>query len=377
MKRPAAQISGDAAAPQGDEALAWEIGLELAPLSAPVLLRDRVAQGIGVGSRFELEPDRRQNPSWPEVLPCPRLDFPLVCRVKHSSAAVCHRELGKSACALLDTRLRRHGAVLLKGLPISDAQGFSEFVAGLGWPTVDKHGVSERARYADNVFGASDDVPDEFCLAPHNEQAYYGPDSLPTYPRRILFCSLTPAKQGGETPIARNREVLGTVRPVVIERLRAGVIYEQLMPSGSRQDPMIQNLGGKQPWQKAFGVESKPEVEKLVAEQGCLATWGPADELCVQRHGAAFVPSSQPEVDGVKDLWLNQVHNFYSFTPKYASSQSAIEDEVLSHLTAEYWRHSVAFTWQKGDVLCIDNEVCTHARMSFEGPRKHCAAFCM
>ena len=27
------------------------------------------------------------------------------------------------------------------------------------------------------MFGASDDVPDDFCLAPHNEQAYYGPEA--------------------------------------------------------------------------------------------------------------------------------------------------------------------------------------------------------
>ena len=56
-----------------------------------------------------------------------------------------------------------------------------------------KHGVSERVQYAEHVFGASDDVPDNFCLGPHNEQAYYGPDGDPTYPRRLLFCCLSAA----------------------------------------------------------------------------------------------------------------------------------------------------------------------------------------
>ena len=56
--------------------------------------------------------------------------------------------------------------------------------------------------------------------------------------------------------------------------------------------------------------------------------------------------------------------------PDIVLGKGELEEEVLSHLNAELWRHSVAFTWQRGDVLCIDNEVCTHSRTSFEGPRK-------
>jgi len=362
--------------PSTPEQAKWEVGKETAPLTVPVLLRERAAQGIGVSSRHEVDASKRDNPSWPEKLPAPRADFPLVCRTEASGLSLNLADYGRSAQDLLAGRLRQHGAVLLKGLPISTAQHFSEFVKGLGWPPVRKHGVSERVEYAQDVFGASDDVPDDFCLAPHNEQAYYGPEGSPTYPRRILFCSLQPAKSGGETPIAKNSEVLSTLRPNVVEKLRQGVIYEQRLPSGSRQDEMEQNLGGAQPWQKAFDVDTKEEAEKQVQLQGCSATWGPKDELIVQRRGATFVPSSRPDVDGTDEIWLNQVHNFYSFTPRY-SDGSEIEEEVLSHLSAELWRHSVGFTWQCGDVLCIDNEVCTHARTSFEGPRKNCAAFFM
>jgi hypothetical protein len=354
----------------------WDIGSEVAYLETPILIRDRVAQGIGVSSRHELDPKKRDNSTWPEVLPPPRADFPCVCRLDAPESCLKLKDCGLAAKELLDAKLRQHGAILLKGLPISTAAHFSEFVQGLGWPSVAKHGVSERQEYEKDVFGASDDVPDDFCLAPHNEQAYYGPDGASTYPRRILFCSLQPARSGGETPVALNREVLSTLRPEVVEKLRPGVFYEQRMPSGSRSDPMVQNLGGAQPWQKAFNVDTKAEAEAEVAKQGCTATWGLNDELIVQRHGATFVPSCRPQVDGCEEIWLNQAHNFYSFTVRYADGKE-IEEEILSHLNAELWRHSVGFTWQRGDVLCIDNEVCTHARTSFEGPRKNCAAFFM
>merc|ERR1719253_1001925 len=136
---------------------------------------------------------------------------------------------------------------------------------------------------------------------------------------------------------------------------------------------MAKNLGGQQPWQKAFNVDTKEEAEAQVQLQGCSATWGAADELIVQRGAATFIPSSFPDVDQADDIWFNQAHNFYSFTPRY-SDGTELDEEVLSHLNAELWRHSVGFTWQQGDVLCIDNEVCTHARTSFEGPRQNCAA---
>ena len=30
----------------------------------------------------------------------------------------------------------------------------------------------------------------------------------------------------------------------------------------------------------------------------------------------------------------------------------------------------MAFEWTAGDVLCLDNELAAHGRMSFEGPRE-------
>eukprot|EP00928_Gymnodinium_smaydae_P017244 TRINITY_DN16595_c0_g3_i2.p1 TRINITY_DN16595_c0_g3~~TRINITY_DN16595_c0_g3_i2.p1 ORF type:complete len:1750 (-),score=255.28 TRINITY_DN16595_c0_g3_i2:53-5251(-) len=359
-----------------DDKVKWDIGKEVAPLTAPVLLRERPAQGIGVAFRGESDPSKRRNPDWPEELPSPRVDFPLVCRIGADAPKLSLKDCGCSARRLLSERLRRHGAVLLKGLPISTASEFSDFVQGLGWTPVAKHGVSERVQYAKDVFGASDDVPSDFCLPPHNEQAYYTSEGNPTYPRRVVFCCLTPASSGGETPVALNREVLSTLRPEVVEKLRPGIIYDQRMPSGSRHSEMVQNLGGAQSWQKAFDVDSKEEVERKVKEQGCSALWGDADDLIVRRHGATFIRSSCPDIDGSESIWFNQAHNFYSFIPRYVDG-TELEEDVLSHLTAEFWRHSVAFTWDRGDVLCIDNEVCTHSRTSFEGPRKNAAAFFM
>ena len=52
-----------------------------------------------------------------------------------------------------------------------------------------------------------------------------------------------------------------------------------------------------------------------------------------------------------------------------------IEDEVLEGLNAAIWHSAVAFQWSAGDVLCLDNELAQHGRMSFEGPRELVVAF--
>ena len=98
-------------------------------------------------------------------------------------------------------------------------------------------------------------------------------------------------------------------------------------------------------------------------------------------------------VDGPR--WFNQAHNIYSFEP-CAADGTPLPLDVVDHLNATYWGCSVAFAWcawgrlvvcsdyqirnvcacrERGDVLLLDNELCTHARTSFTGPRVHFAAF--
>ena len=52
-----------------------------------------------------------------------------------------------------------------------------------------------------------------------------------------------------------------------------------------------------------------------------------------------------------------------------------IENEVLEGLNAAIWQSAIAFQWTVGDVLCLDNELAQHGRMSFEGEREVLVAF--
>ena len=68
-------------------------------------------------------------------------------------------------------------------------------------------------------------------------------------------------------------------------------------------------------------------------------------------------------------MWFSQASNFEAFTPTYGDGD-AITTEDAEAMHVAMWRVAVAFDWEAGDVLCIENERCMHGRTSFTGARR-------
>ena len=54
----------------------------------------------------------------------------------------------------------------------------------------------------------------------------------------------------------------------------------------------------------------------------------------------------------------------------YDGDGSPMEPEVLDALRAAYCAETVAFPWQEGDILMLDNMLAAHGRAPFTGPRR-------
>ncbi|MHC5721645.1 MAG: TauD/TfdA family dioxygenase, partial [Nostoc sp.] len=75
-----------------------------------------------------------------------------------------------------------------------------------------RYRASPRTQVSGRIY-TSTDYPAEQSIFPHNEHAY-----SPTFPLKIFFFCMSPAAQGGETPIGSCRKVFERIHPTIRDR---------------------------------------------------------------------------------------------------------------------------------------------------------------
>ena len=285
-----------------------------------------------------------------EFMAPPREGFPLLARPAPGSATRDRKQWAAGARQLLDRRLEEVGAVLLRGLLLRTPAEFSELFGALGYATVAYRGHSTRAEVAPGVFTANTRNPGQ-SIDLHNDMS-----QEPVMPAQLfLFCAAAPpAGAGGATPIARGADWKDALGAELFERFaRRGL--ERRTNSPTRGD--LHKTG--RPWQERYRTEDPAVAEASCREQGDVVEWLPDGSLSTRRH-----------VDAVREhrgetLWCctpQSTDTASSYEIRYADGEP-IEAGVLERLRALQWKLSVAFEWQAGDVLCLDNIACQHGRL--------------
>jgi hypothetical protein len=54
----------------------------------------------------------------------------------------------------------------------------------------------------------------------------------------------------------------------------------------------------------------------------------------------------------------------------YYGDGSLIESSVLNEIREAYRKETISFTWEKGDILLLDNMLMAHSRAPYRGQRK-------
>lgn len=271
----------------------------------------------------------------------------------------------------LGVRLLAAGAVLFRGFEIAGTDRFEQLIAAVSGPLLEyKYGSTPRTRVGGNIY-TSTEYPAHQEIPLHNEMSYSR-----DWPLKIWFLCVRPSPKGGETPIADSRGVLERIDPAVRERMiRTGVLY-------------VRNYGKglDVPWQKVFQTESRAEVEQFCMDSGIEFEWREGDRL---RTREVCQAAERHPVTG-EMVWFNQAHLFHlsnlaleareqlleTFGPEelprnsYYGDGSPFEDADLEGIRAAYRSEAVAFPWQAGDVLMVDNMLTAHARRPYSGPRQ-------
>jgi alpha-ketoglutarate-dependent taurine dioxygenase len=268
--------------------------------------------------------------------------------------------------------LDKYGGILFRGFNLSTTDEFEAFIsAACSAPLNYSERSSPRSQVSGNIYTSTDYPPSESIFL-HNEQSY----NL-SFPTRIFFFCLVPAEEGGETPIADSRKVLGRLRPEVCDRfVEKGYMYVRNFGDG---------LGLT--WQEAFQTSDPAEVEAYCRSHQIEWEWK-EEQRRLRTRQVRRVLARHPRNGQL--TWFNHLTFFHvsSLAPHIRSSVLAecspedlpnntyygdgtpIEPEVLDHLREAYRSETVSFPWQKGDVLMLDNMLVAHARSPFRGQRK-------
>lgn len=273
----------------------------------------------------------------------------------------------------VDLRLRRYGAVLFRGFDVATPERFESVARAftddlLGYV----EGSSPRTMLTPGVY-TSTEYPAEFPISLHNELSY-----AHRWPGLLFFFCRTPSASGGETPVADGRRLLAAIPPGVVRRFtEKGVRYLRTMHGGR---------GPGLSWPTVFETADRAEVEAYCRDGGIAFEWLPGGRLRTSQTRPAVI---HHPVTG-EAVWFNQADQWHPSNLGGALDRAitSVADRTELPLNAEYGDGTpidpadldavraaardtaVAFPWEAGDVLVVDNTMTLHGRLPFTGPRR-------
>lgn len=273
--------------------------------------------------------------------------------------------------ALVEEYLQKHGAILFRDFGIRTTTNFEQFIQGSAGELLEyADQTSPRHKVSGNVY-TSTDYPASQSIFLHNESSYAA-----VWPLRIFFFCVSPADEGGETPIADVRKVFSRIPAYIKQRF------------AEKGWMLARNFGGGLglPWQTVFQTTDHKAVEDYCRQAGITCEWNSGGQLRTRQIRRAVVNHPRTGVP----VWFNHVTFFHSSTVQpdirqmllsqyserqlpyqtYYGDGSEIEHATLETLRAAYQQETVTFTWQAGDILMLDNMLVAHGRNPFTGPRK-------
>jgi alpha-ketoglutarate-dependent taurine dioxygenase len=273
--------------------------------------------------------------------------------------------------AVLDTKLLEHGAILFRGFGVSSTDEFQSFIQTTSGQLLEyTYRSTPRSQVSGRVY-TSTEYPADMSIPMHNENSYSR-----NWAMKLFFLCVTAAEQRGETPIADSRRMYEKIDAEIKRRfVEKKVMY-------------VRNYGTDidLPWQNVFQTTSKTEVEDFCRKSDIAFEWLGADRLRTRQICQSV--AQHPRTGEM--IWFNQANLFHvsSLSPEiqnallssfgeenlprnvYFGDGERIEPSVIKHINEVYERESVAFPWQKGDVLMLDNMLTAHGRNPFQGQRK-------
>src|SRR6266404_149599 len=277
----------------------------------------------------------------------------------------------KNNAELLEAKLLEHGGLLFRGFGLSTQAHFEQFLQALSVPLMHyMEGATPRTELSDRIYTSTEFPPDR-TISIHNELCY-----VVTWPMKIFFYCVKPADRGGETPIGDVRKILQRIAPEIRNRFK------------EKNWMLLRNFGNGfgLPWQSSYHVSDKAALEEYFHGARISYEWRDVDRLRTRQVRPAI--ANHPKTG--EPVWFNHIGFWHvsslgadlrerfveEFTEQglpfntYYGDGAPIEDSVIDELRRAYDAETVAYPWQSGDLLMLDNMLVAHGRNPFAGTRR-------
>jgi alpha-ketoglutarate-dependent taurine dioxygenase len=298
----------------------------------------------------------------------PKSTLPLV--FKPNTSNLDFIDWSKNNQQFIDSNLLKHGAILFRGFNTHSVADFENFAQAVCPELFGEYGDLPREGLGGKVYGSTPYPADKAILF-HNESSH-----MHRWPMKIWFYCVQPAQERGETPIVDCRKVYQLLNPEIREKFaQKGLMYVRNYTDGldvswqnffhTTDKAAVENFckqnGIEWEWKADGGLKTK-EIRQAIAQHPKTKEWVFFNQI--QLHHIAYLDASVREsllsLFGEENLPRNV----------YYGDGSAIEQSVIDEVTSVYKQAEIAFPWQKGDILMLDNMLTAHARNPYVGKRK-------
>jgi hypothetical protein len=269
----------------------------------------------------------------------------------------------------VNQKLLEHGALLFRSFEVASVMQFEKFAAAVCDELFGEYGDLPREEQGGKVYGSTPYPADERILF-HNESSH-----MHQWPMLIFFYCVTPALQGGESPIIDCRRIYREMEPRIRDPFESkGLLYVRNFTAGLDVS-----------WQDFFHTTDRSVVESYCRKNGIEFEWK-GNDLRMRQLAPAVVKHPQTgELCFFNQLQLHHIsclapgvrQSLLSMMPEedlprnvYYGDGTPIEDSVMESIGALYQKLGVAFPWRRHDVLMLNNMLVAHSRNAFVGERK-------
>ena len=271
----------------------------------------------------------------------------------------------------LRQRALQAGAVLLRGFPFSSPEDFDAAVTTAGFQGMPYVGgaAPRREVVASRVLTTNESPPEE-PIPFHHEMS-----QVPQPPAYIFFYCDIPPETGGETPIVLSNRVYQRfyeINPAFADQMEAhGARYVRVMPA---EDDNSSPIGRS--WCATFQTTDRAAAEAVMQEAGMQWRWLESGDLWTITRP---LPAIRTDQRSQKKTFFNSVVAAYTgwidqrndpTKSVRLGDDSPVNGAALSATAVAMQEECVAFRWQRGDLLIIDNALVMHSRRPFTGPRR-------